>query len=269
MGRVAGKVAIVTGAASGIGAACAAMLARDGAKVVVADINGDGAEMQAEAIRRAGFEAVGIAADIGDEASIRSMIDFAAHTYGGLDVLHNNAAATRLAGTQDAVVEQVDVAVWDDTMRINLRGTMLASKFAIPLMRARGGGSIINTSSGSAQSGALGYTAYAVSKAAIEALTRYIATQHGKERIRCNAISPGLIVTPATADRYAGPAGEMMLSHHLTPRLGTPDDIANAVVFLASDESTFVTGQVLNVDGGLLAHQPYFADELRARGAPA
>jgi NAD(P)-dependent dehydrogenase (short-subunit alcohol dehydrogenase family) len=141
---------------------------------------------------------------------------------------------------------------------------MLASRMAIEPMRQRGAGSIINTSSGSAQAGALGYSAYAVSKAGIEALTRYIATQHGKEGIRCNAISPGLIVTPATEQGYAGPASQMMLEHHLTPRLGSVDDVASAALYLASDEAAFVTGQVINVDGGLLAHQPYYADERRA-----
>ena len=172
-----------------------------------------------------------------------------------------------LSSTVDAAVEAVDVSVWDDTMRINLRGTMLASRYAIPLMRARGGGSIINTSSGAAQAGALGYSAYGVCKAGIEALTRYVAAQHGKEGIRCNAIAPGLIVTPATIGHYAGPVGEMMLSHHLTPRLGKPEDVAHAVVYLASDEAAFVTGQIINVDGGLLSHQPYYADEIRARTA--
>jgi NAD(P)-dependent dehydrogenase (short-subunit alcohol dehydrogenase family) len=267
--RVKDKVAIVTGAASGIGAACAAMLAEEGALLVVADINLEGAQAQAGRIREAGGQAIAARVDIGDEASIEALFELTLKSWGGLDILHNNAAATSLSSTVDAAIEAVDVGVWDDTMRINLRGTMLASRRALPLMRARGGGSIINTSSGSAQAGALGYSAYGVCKAGIEALTRYVATQHGKEGIRCNAIAPGLIVTPVTQPYYVGQIGEMMLSHHLTPRLGQPDDIAHAVVYLASDEAAFVTGQVFNVDGGLLAHQPYYADEIRARPAAA
>jgi NAD(P)-dependent dehydrogenase (short-subunit alcohol dehydrogenase family) len=269
MQRVKEKIAIVTGAASGIGAACAAMLAREGALLVVADLNLSGAHEQVRRINDTGGRAVAAQVDIGDEKSIDALFELTLETWGGLDILHNNAAATSLSGTVDAAVEAVDVSVWDDTMRINLRGTMLASRRALPLMRARGGGSIINTSSGAAQAGALGYSAYGVSKAGIEALTRYFAAQHGKEGIRCNAIAPGLVVTPATRAYFAGEAGQMMLGHHLTPRLGQPQDIAHAVVYLASDEAAFVTGQVINVDGGLLSHQPYYADEMRARSGAA
>ncbi|WP_232294604.1 MULTISPECIES: SDR family oxidoreductase [Burkholderia cepacia complex] len=264
-----GKIAIVTGAASGIGAACAARLAHEGASVVVADLNLEGAQEQVRHIADSGGHAVAARVDIGDECSIEALFDLTLKTWGGLDILHNNAAATSLSSTADAAIEAIDVAVWDDTMRINLRGTMLASRRALPLMRSRGGGSIINTSSGAAQAGALGYSAYGVCKAGIENLTRYIAAQYGKEGIRCNAIAPGLIVTPVTRAYYAGELGEMMLSHHLTPRLGVPEDIAHAVVYLASDEAAFVTGQVFNVDGGLLSHQPYHADEIRARAAAA
>ncbi|MBB5465126.1 NAD(P)-dependent dehydrogenase (short-subunit alcohol dehydrogenase family) [Paraburkholderia sp. CI2] len=267
MQRVKQKIAIVTGAASGIGAACAARLAQEGALIVVADLNLEGAQEQVRRINEAGGHAVPAQVDIGDESSIDALFELTLKTWGGLDILHNNAAATSLSSTADAAVEALDVGVWDDTMRINLRGTMLASRCALPLMRARGGGSIINTSSGAAQAGALGYSAYGVCKAGIEALTRYVAAQHGKEGIRCNAIAPGLIVTPVTQAYYAGETGEMMLSHHLTPRLGQPEDIAHAVVYLASDEAAFVTGQVFNVDGGLLSHQPYYADEIRARPA--
>ena len=270
MHRVKDKIAIVTGAASGIGAACAERLAQEGAWVVVADLNLEGAHEQVRRIEESGGQAVAARVDIGDEQSINALFELTCKTWGGLDILHNNAAATSLSTTVDAAVEAVDVTVWDDTMRINLRGTMLASRLALPLMRARGGGSIINTSSGAAQAGALGYSAYGVCKAGIEALTRYIAAQHGKEGIRCNAIAPGLIVTPVTRAYFAGEAGDMMLSHHLTPRLGQPEDIAHAVVYLASDEAAFITGQVVNVDGGLLSHQPYYADEMRARmGAAA
>ena len=269
MQRVKEKIAIVTGAASGIGAACAARLAHEGALVVVADLDFEGAQQQVRRIGDAGGRAVAARVDIGEERSIDALFDLTLETWGGLDILHNNAAATSLSSTVDAAVEAIDVAVWDDTMRINLLWTMLAARRALPLMRSRGGGSIINTSSGAAQAGALGYTAYGVCKAGIENLTRYIAAQHGKEGIRCNAIAPGLIVTPVTRAYYAGELGEMMLSHHLTPRLGVPDDIAHAVVYLASDEAAFVTGQVFNVDGGLLSHQPYHADEIRARTAAA
>jgi NAD(P)-dependent dehydrogenase (short-subunit alcohol dehydrogenase family) len=264
MKRVNGKVAIVTGSGSGIGAACAQMLASEGARVVVADINREGAESVAQAIREAGGEAAGCAVDISLVDSVVDMIRFAVDTFGGLDILHNNAADTRLSSTLDSDIEHMDLEVWNRTMEVNLRGAMLGCKLAVPYMRKRGGGSIINTSSGSANAGALGYTAYAVSKAAIESLTKHMAAQHGKENIRCNAISPGFIQTNVAKVRYPEEMLDMMLSHHLTPRLGTPEDVAACVVYLASTESAFVTGQVISVDGGLLSHQPFYANERQA-----
>jgi NAD(P)-dependent dehydrogenase (short-subunit alcohol dehydrogenase family) len=258
--KLEGKVAIVTGAASGIGAGTATRLAQEGAAVVVADINLPGAEQLVARIIETGGAAAAVRVDLSDEQSINDMFSFVVNRFGGLDILDNNAADTRLSATRDVGVEHTDTQVWDTLMRINLRGTMLACKAAIPRMRARGGGSIINMSSGSGLTGALAPTAYGVSKAGIIMLTQYVATQHGKEGIRCNAIAPGLIVTDAASSYASGPFGEMMLRHHLTPRLGTPADVASAVVFLASDEASFITGQVICVDGGLLAHAPYHAD---------
>lgn len=236
-------------------------MAAQGAYVVVADINAEGAAGHAAALRAQGLAADSIRADIGDEASVHELIDFAARKFGGLDILCNNAADTRLSSTRDGIIEQMSTEVWDAMMRVNLRGTMLACKFAIPYLRDRGGGAIVNISSGAALAGATGYTAYGVSKAGIATLTQYLATQHGKEGIRCNAIAPGLIVTPATEATYtSGSVGAMMLRHHLSPRLGRPADVAAAVVFLASDEAEFINGHLLCVDGGLMAHQPYYAD---------
>jgi NAD(P)-dependent dehydrogenase (short-subunit alcohol dehydrogenase family) len=260
-GRVEGKAALVTGAGGGIGAACALALAREGAAVAVADINLDAARRTVAQIEEAGGRAVALHVDLGDEASVTAMVDAAVQELGGLDILHNNASDTRLSGTLDMPVERVDTHVWDDILRINLRGTMVAARAAIPHLRKRGGGVIINTSSNAALAGALSHSAYSASKAAVNSLTQSLATQHGKEGIRCNAISPGLIVTPATQEKYASSGvGDIMLRHQLSPRLGQPEDIAAAVVFLASDEAAFITGQVICVDGGSLAHQPYVAD---------
>jgi len=260
-GRVQGKLALVTGAGGGIGAACALALAREGAAVAVADIDLAAARAQVAAIEAEGGSAIALQVDLGDEASVIAMVAAAVAELGGLDILHNNAADTRLSATRDRPVETVDTDVWDTILRINLRGTMIASRAAIGALRRRGGGSIVNTSSGAALAGALSHTAYSASKAAINSLTQNIATQHGKEGIRCNAISPGLIVTSATRDSYAASGvGDIMLRHQLSPRLGRPEDIAAALVFLASDESAFITGQVICVDGGSLAHQPYVAD---------
>jgi NAD(P)-dependent dehydrogenase (short-subunit alcohol dehydrogenase family) len=268
MGRVSNKVALVTGAASGIGLTTAERLASEGARVVVADIDLDGAQSCVETIRAAGGEASAVRMDLRDETSIEAALQACVHTFGGLDVLHNNAADTRLSSTRDAPLERLDPAVWDEIMQVNLRGTMLVTKLSLPLLRLRGGGSIVMTSSGAGHAGALSHTAYGVGKAALNTLVQYVATQHGKEGIRCNAVAPGLIVTPSTAGTYAASEmGRIMLDHHLTPRLGTPADIAEMVLFLASDASAFVTGQVINVDGGMFAHAPYTAELSRLLAA--
>ena len=258
MGRLDGKIAIITGAASGIGQATARRVAAEGARTVVADLNADGAKQVAEAISAAGGEATAVQVDLGEADSVRAMVQAAVTAYGGLDILHNNAAATVLAATKDLPVSAADPAVWDETMRVNLRGALVAIQAAAPHMIARGGGSVINTASGAGLTGDLRPPAYGASKAALVSLTRYAAAEFGKQGIRCNAISPGFIVIPEKPGRDAVHA--TMLRHALTPRLGRPEDIAALVVFLACDESAFITGQNICVDGGMLAHQPFLAD---------
>lgn len=258
MPRLYGKIAIITGAASGIGRATALRVAAEGARTVAADLNDAGAKQVAGEIAAAGGEAIAVHVDLGDSDSVRAMVEAAVTAYGGLDILHNNAAATRLAATQDGPVSAADPDVWDETMRINLRGTMVAIQAAVPHMIARGGGSVINTASGSGLTGDLRNPAYGASKAALINLSRYVATEFGKQGVRCNAISPGFIVISEKPGREAVAA--TMLRHALTPRLGRPEDVAAMVVFLASDESAFITGQNICVDGGMLAHQPYVAD---------
>jgi NAD(P)-dependent dehydrogenase (short-subunit alcohol dehydrogenase family) len=258
MGRLDGKIAIITGAASGIGRATARRVAAEGARTVVADLDAAGAQEVAGKITAAGGLGTAVQMDLGDTLSVRAMVDAAVAAYGGLDILHNNAAATRLAATQDGPVSAADPDVWDETMRINLRGTMVAIQAAVPHMIARGGGSVINTASGSGLTGDLRNPAYGASKAALINLSRYVATEFGKQGVRCNAISPGFIVISEKPGREGVAA--TMLRHALTPRLGRPEDVAAMVVFLASDESAFITGQNICVDGGMLAHQPYVAD---------
>jgi NAD(P)-dependent dehydrogenase (short-subunit alcohol dehydrogenase family) len=254
------KVAVVTGGASGIGLACALALAAEGAAVVVADIAEDGARVVAEQIKAAGGRAHAVRVDLADPTLIRAMIDTCVAEFGRLDFLHNNAAATQLAAVGDSGVADMDLAVWERTLQVNLTGTMLATQIALPHLIASGDGRIVNMSSGASLRGDLGHTAYAVSKGGINTLTQYTAAQYGKVGIRCNAIAPGLVVTPASSGNFAGPLGDLMLRHHLTPRLGNPEDIAAMVVFLCSPGGGFITGQVLNVDGGLDSHLPYVAD---------
>jgi NAD(P)-dependent dehydrogenase (short-subunit alcohol dehydrogenase family) len=269
MNRLKDKVVIVTGGASGIGAGTCEVLAAEGAWVVVADLNATGAEAKAAALRARGASALAAQLDIASEASVAALYEHVLAHFKGVDGVVNNAANTLLSSTRDLGIEHTDFEVWDAIMQVNLRGAAMMTKHAIPALRARGGGSIVNLSSGAALAGSDRPTAYGASKAAVISLTQNTAAQHGKEGIRCNAIAPGLIITPSTENTYAkGPFGEMMLRHHLTPRLGRPEDIAWAVVWLVSDESGFVTGQCISVDGGSRAHQPYWAD-MRLGGPPA
>jgi NAD(P)-dependent dehydrogenase (short-subunit alcohol dehydrogenase family) len=267
MGRLDGKVAIVTGSAHGIGAATASRLAHDGAAVIVADLDAAGATLHAESIVAAGGSAIGVGVDIADESSVRDLIATTVSAFGGLDVLHNNASAMNLT-PGDVDVLGLDLETWDGTMRTNLRGTMLCCKAAIPHLLERGGGSVINTSSGQALRGDTGQTSYSAAKAAVIALSRSIATQYGNRGIRCNAICPGLILTDRLKQKLDGPATERLLRHQLLPRTGQPEDIANLVCFLVSDEGSFITGQDICIDGGSLAHMPSYADGGNIKRSP-
>ncbi len=259
--KLENRVAIVTGAASGIGRSTARLLASEGASVVVADLDGPGAERVVGEIEAEAGKALARVVDVSDEKDVREMIATAVTAFGGLDILHNNAAALGATSPgRDTDVASIDLGVWDRTMAVNLRGVMLGCKYAIPAMLERGRGAIVNTTSGSAQRGDLTNPAYAVSKGGVDTLTKYVAAQYGKQGIRCNAIAPGLILTHGV-ESFGGEAYVRMLEeHHLTPRVGRPEDIAEAVLYLASDAAEFVTGQILNVDGGILSHAPPFAD---------
>jgi len=256
-----GKVGIVTGAASGIGRATAELLARSGASIVVADLVEAGAQAVAEEIVRAGGQAVGHAVDVSEEAAVSGMVQRAVDEFGGVDILHNNAAAIgKAAPGRDQDIANIDVEVWDRTMAVNLRGVMLGCKHAIPRMLERGGGAIINTTTGSAQRGDVTNPSYAISKGGVDTLTYYVAAQYGKKGIRCNAIAPGLILTHPVENFGGQKYVDMLEEHHLTPRVGKAEDIAEAVRFLASDAAGFITGQVINVDGGILSHAPTIVD---------
>ena len=255
MGRLKEKTSIVVGSATGIGATTARLMAAEGSNVVLADSNFEGAQQVVSEIRQTGGEALAVKADIANEAEVSEVVKEALDAFGGINVLVNNAAAL----SQDVIGRdsQVDAAalaleVWDQTMAVNLRGYLLCMKYVIPEMLKLGGGSIVNTSSVSSLVAEPVRGAYAVSKAGVNQLSKHIATAYGKRGIRCNAIAPGCISTnPMTEKMYR--AFTPLL---LTPDLGSTEDIARVIVFLASDESAYVTGQVIQVDGGMLSRFP-------------
>ncbi|MBW0089863.1 SDR family oxidoreductase [Pseudonocardia sp. KRD-184] len=260
MGKLEGKVAIVTGGAGGIGAATVRAMVHEGASVVVADYNLAGAQDVVDSLGSDAGRAIAVRVDVGEETQVVEMVEVAVREFGGLDVLHNNAADTGEVYRRDLGLLSMDAEVWDHTMRINLRGPMFGCKHAIPRMLARGGGSIVNTSSASSLSGELVMAAYGASKAGLNSLTRSVATQFGKRGIRCNAVTPGMTLTPGAMENTTAEFREMYVRHFLTPYAGTPEMQADVVVFLASDEARFVTGQIIAVDGGMLSHVPKYGD---------
>jgi len=255
MRSLEGKVAVVTGGAGGIGAASVAALAEGGARVVLADVHASVVDSAVDQLTERGLNVVGAVVDVRSEDSVRRLVDFAVDTFGGIDIVDNNAALTS-AIKSDLDVVRMPVELWDEVMSVNLRGPMLLCKHAVPVMIERGGGSIINIASGQGLSGDRTMVAYGSSKGGLIALTRFVASAYGEYGIRCNALAPGLVRTPALDIGMPGPVQEMHRRNNLVPRLGTPEDVAAFVAFLASPASEFVTGQVISIDGGLFAHLP-------------
>lgn len=257
-----GRVAVVTGAANGIGAATAIHLATEGARVVVADLDLAGAQQLAEVICTDGGTAVAERVDIADEASVLALAASVKTRCGRLDILHNNAAATGhdIVGA-DTDVLNIDLAIWDISFNVNLRGTLLVTRALLPLLIASGGGSIINMSSMEGLSPTPGMRiAYSTSKAAICMLSSQIAAAYGKQGIRCNTIAPGIILTATLKSAVPDELREKLLGQILTPSLGEPIDIARMVAYLGSDAGRYITGQTLQIDGGILSHAPIFSN---------
>jgi NAD(P)-dependent dehydrogenase (short-subunit alcohol dehydrogenase family) len=249
VGRLDNKIAIVTGGAAGIGRATALRMAEEGAAVVIADINGQGGARVADEVLARGGSAVAVQTDIGKPDQVQDLMLRTIETYGRIDVLHNNAFRL-YAGDRDFTSSTIED--WAGAIQTNLVGHMLCCRYAIPHMIRQGSGSIVNMASTVALGAGDQNVAYAVSKAALLSLTRFVATMHGKAGVRCNTIVTGFVFT--RPEQRVPERVDVWFQNQHTPRLGEPEDIASVVVFLASDESRYVQAATIEVSGGTLAH---------------
>lgn len=250
--RLKDKACVITGAASGIGRASAQLFAREGGRILVADCDASGAEQVVRELRTAGGEAHAFTVDVGRASEVEAMIAEAERVFGGIQVLFNNAG---VFPAEDGGPEETSEEVWDEVMRVNLKGVFLGCKLGIPALLRAGGGSIVNTASFVALMGAAtAQVAYTASKGGVVALTREIAAIYARQNIRANALCPGPVETPLLAKLIAEPAARARRLVHVPPgRFARAEEVAQAALFLASDESAYVNGTAFVVDGGITA----------------
>jgi 3-oxoacyl-[acyl-carrier protein] reductase len=248
MMRLKDKVIVVTGSGQGLGAAYARRYGLEGAKVVIADINGDKARKVAEEIAAGGHEALGLTVDVSDESSTRALARATVERYGCIDVLVNNAAVFSTIKLKP--MEELEVDEWDRLMSVNLRGVFLCCKAVVPLMKAQKKGKIINISSATVFMGKPFYIHYVASKAGLIGFTRALAREVGDWNIQVNCLTPGYTETEIPRGTTTDEQKNNIIAHQCMKRIGLPEDLTGAMVFLASDESDFMSGQTVNVDGG-------------------
>jgi NAD(P)-dependent dehydrogenase (short-subunit alcohol dehydrogenase family) len=251
-GRLQGKVALITGAGSGMGRRAAGLFASEGARVVVSDVVEEAGNETVDQIRGEGREAVFFRADVSSSSDAQAMVRFAVDTFGGLHVLYNNAGVFL---PDDGGTVETSEEVWDRVMAINLKGVWLGCKYGIPAMLEAGGGSIINVASFVALMGAAtAQIAYTATKGGVLSMTREMAVEYARRGIRANALCPGPIETPLLAELLSDPERRARRMVHIPMgRLGQADEVARAALWLASDESSLMTGAALVVDGGVTA----------------
>lgn len=254
MNRFDNKVAVITGAAGGIGEATTRRIVSEGGKVVIADNSKERADNLAVELTHAGADVRAIYFSALELQSCKELIDFAMNEYGQVDILVNNVGGTD--PKRDLNIEKVNLDYFDEAFHLNLCCTMYLSQQVIPIMSAHGGGNIVNVASISGITADANGTLYGASKAGVINLTRYIATQMGKKNIRCNAVAPGLVLTPAALNNLNEDVRKIFLGQCATPYLGEPEDIAATIAFLASEDARYITGQTIIADGGLTIHNP-------------
>ncbi|RUS43957.1 SDR family NAD(P)-dependent oxidoreductase [Cohnella sp. AR92] len=245
--RLQGKVAIITGAANGMGAAEAKIFAQEGAKVVATDLNEAKLNELVEEIKASGGEAIAVKQNVTSEEEWKALVRKTVELYGKVDVLVNNAGIASVK-----TMDNMEMSEWNAVMDVNLNGCVLGMKYCIPEMKKAGGGSVINISSIGGIVGMAGSSPYTAAKGALRALSKSAAVEYGKDKIRVNSVHPGIIVTPMTAPSMET-AMPYYQAHTQLPYMGDPEDVAYGVVFLASDESKFMTGAELVIDGGWTA----------------
>lgn len=259
MERFKGKVALVTGGARGIGKASAERLCMEGAKVVVADFDSDGVHRTVTEFREQGYMAESLVFDASDVESCRMIVEKTFSLHGRLDVLVNVVGGTNLR--RDVSAGDLDISYFDDMLHLNVRSMVVCTQAALSHMK-KDGGSIVNISSIGGLTGDLRGTLYGICKAGVVNFTRYVATQYGKVRIRCNAIAPGMVLTPAVERSLSDSYKKLFLKHNALPYLGQPEHIAATVAFLASDDAAYINGQTIVADGGMTCHNPSVGDLL-------
>jgi NAD(P)-dependent dehydrogenase (short-subunit alcohol dehydrogenase family) len=250
-GRVEGKVALVTGGASGIGRATALTFAREGAKLVIADLNADGGQQTVHMITEQGGEAIFVRTDVSKAVEVQALISKAVETYGRLDCAHNNAG---IAGGGRALTAEYPEERWQQVIAVNLTGVWFCMKYEIPQMLSHGSGAIVNTASAAGLVGGRGISAYVASKHGVVGLTKTAALEYAQQGIRVNCVCPGAIQTPMTDRAWSDPERRArVIASEPIGRIGNPEEVAEAVVWLCSDAASFVTGHAMSIDGGLVA----------------
>lgn len=254
MKKLVNKVALITGASSGIGKATAERFVKEGAKVVIADHNIERAEKLASSLRDNQFHAQAIHYEATEPKCAINAVHKTLEFYGSIDCIVNNVGGSDLS--RDLDVEHLDIKYFDEVMHTNLRSMLALSQAALPHMKGKGDGSIINVASIGGLLGDFRGTLYGISKAGVINLTRYLATQYGKYGIRCNGVAPGLVLTPAAIDNLTPADRDTFLKYNTLPYAGKPEDIAGTITFLASEDARYISGQTIIADGGMSCHNP-------------
>jgi NAD(P)-dependent dehydrogenase (short-subunit alcohol dehydrogenase family) len=249
-GRLEEKVALVTGGASGIGRATALTFAREGAKLVIADMNEEGGQQTVHMLTEQGGEAIFVRTDVSKAVEVQALISTVVETYGRLDCAHNNAG---ISGGGRARTAEYAEDTWHQVITVNLTGVWFCMKYEIPQMLSQGSGAIVNTASVAGLIGGRGLAAYVASKHGVVGLTKTAALEYAQQGIRVNCVCPGVIQTPMTERALSDPALKAQITARPIGRVGTPEEVAEAVVWLCSDAASFVTGHTMTVDGGYVA----------------